>query len=461
MIKLTFLGAAGTVTGSKYLLELSGKKVMVDCGLFQGLKELRLLNWEAPIFDPSKVDAILLTHGHMDHTGYLPRLVRLGFRGKIYGTDLTLKIAEIILKDSAKIQEEEAERANKEGYSKHKPALPLYTVEDVDKTVKLFVEVKEGEEVDVEGILRARFEYNGHILGSTFIEIEALGRKLVFSGDIGREKDMLLYAPKKPAKADLLLIESTYGGRIHPQEENLMPELAAIVNQTINKGGSLFIPSFAVERTQLLMLMLWTLLKEKQIPQVPMIMDSPMGSDVLDLFRRSKQWHKLSDEDCQAVCSQFRIVSNYRETLKIRADNSPKIVIAGSGMMTGGRILSYLEEHGPHAEDTLLFVGFQAPGTRGYRVLNGEKSLKMYGKWIPMKMQIRQLEGLSAHADQGELIRWLSALAEAPEQMFLVHGEPDQSMALQSKLMEVKGWSSDRPQLFDTAELVAKHADGH
>lgn len=453
MIKLTFLGAAGTVTGSKYLLELAGKRIMVDCGLFQGLKELRLLNWEDPSFDPSTVDAILLTHGHMDHAGYLPRLVRLGFKGKIYGTELTLKISEISLKDSAKIQEEEAERANAEGYSKHKPALPLYTVADVDRTIKLFVSVKEGEELNVEGVLKARFEYNGHILGSTFIEIEALGKKLVFSGDIGREKDMLLYPPKKPSKADLLLIESTYGGKIHAQEATVLPDLAAIVNQTVNRGGSVFIPSFAVERTQLLMVMLWTLLKDKQIPKIPMIMDSPMGSDVLDLFRRSKNWHKLNDAECDEVCSYFRIVSSYKETLKIREDKAPKIVIAGSGMMTGGRILNYLEVHGPHQEDTLLFVGFQAPGTRGYRVLNGEKSLKMYGKWVQMNMQIRQLEGLSAHADQKELIDWLSELPKAPEQLFLVHGEPDQSLALQQKILEDKGWKTILPKLYESTEL--------
>lgn len=454
MIKMTFLGAAGTVTGSKYLLELSGKKVMVDCGLFQGLKELRLLNWEDPTFDASSVSAILLTHGHMDHVGYLPRLVKYGFRGKIYGTELTLKIADISLKDSAKIQEEEADRANQEGYSKHKPALPLYTLEDVEKTMKLFIGIKEGEEIDVEGILKARFEYNGHILGSTFIHIEALGKHLVFSGDIGREKDMLLYPPKKPVKADLLLMESTYGGKIHAQEENVMPDLAAIVNQTINRGGSIFIPSFAVERTQLIMVMLWKLLKDKQITKVPMIMDSPMGSDILDLFRRSKQWHKLSDKECDEVCSYFRIVSSYRETLNIRADNTPKIVIAGSGMMTGGRILNYLEVHGPHKEDTLLFVGFQAPGTRGYRVLSGEKSLKMYGKWVQMNMQIRQLEGLSAHADQSELIDWLADIPEAPEQFFLVHGEPDQSLALQQKIQEEKGWKTRLPKLFDSTEVV-------
>lgn len=453
MTSLTFLGAAGVVTGSKYLIEHEGKKILVDCGLFQGLKELRLLNWEAPSFDPASIDAVLLTHGHMDHTGYLPRLVRLGFRGTIYGTELTLKIAEIILKDSGKIQEEEAERANREGYSKHKPALPLYTLADAEETVKLFQKVDEGAALSVQGAFTAKFLYNGHILGSTYIELKVADKTFVFSGDVGREKDLLLYPPKKPKQADLLLCESTYGGRVHPDEFQLLPELAEIINQTIERKGIVLIPSFAVERTQLLMVMLWKLIKEGKIPRLPMVMDSPMGADVLELFKRSKEWHKLSEEECQEVCSYFRIVNHYKETAEIRDQNDPKIVIAGSGMMTGGRILSYLEVHGPHENDTLLFVGFQAEGTRGWRILNGEKSVKMFGKWVPIKLQIRKIEGMSAHADQNELISWLGDLVEKPEQLFLVHGERDQSQALQEKLKEVKGWDARIPSLKERTNI--------
>lgn len=453
MTSLTFLGAAGTVTGSKYLLEHQGKKIMVDCGLFQGLKELRLLNWAQPSFDPASVEAILLTHGHMDHTGYLPRLVKLGFKGVIYGTELTLKIAEIILRDAAKIQEEEAERANLEGYSKHKPALPLYTLKDVEATLKLFQPVKEGVQITVLGLFKAQFLYNGHILGSTFIELVVGDQTFVFSGDVGREKDLLLYPPKKPSHADVLLMESTYGGKTHPDEFNLMPELAEIVNQTVNRGGILLIPSFAVERTQLLMVMLWKLMKEEKIPEVPMIMDSPMGTNILDLFRRSKDWHKLSEEECEDVCSYFRIVTSYKETMQIREQTNPKIVIAGSGMMTGGRILSYMEVHGPHEKDTLLFVGFQAEGTRGWRILNGEKSLKMFGKWVPIRLQVRKIEGLSAHADQNELLSWIAELDHQPKNMFLIHGEKDQLQALKDKLKEAKDWEAHIPKLEDRVEL--------
>jgi len=452
-MKLTFLGAAGTVTGSKYLLETGDNKIMIDCGLFQGLKELRLLNWQQPEFDPFTVDTILLTHGHLDHTGYLPRLVKLGFKGKIFGTSPTLKVAEIILKDSAKIQEEEAERANKEGYSKHKPALAFYGVEDVAKTVNLFHIVEEDEWVEISTAIKARFLYNGHILGSTFIEIETKGKTLVFSGDIGRVNDLLLYPPKKPEEADVLLIESTYGGKIHAAEATILPLLETIVNETVASGGSIFVPSFAVERTQLLMMMLWELLINDRIPKIPMIMDSPMGANVLDLFHHSRKWHKLKPDECDDMCSHFTIVKNFRETLEIREDKKPKIVIAGSGMVTGGRILNYLEKRAGNINDTLLFAGYQAEGTRGRKILEGKKEIKIYGKIYPFKMQVKQLEGLSAHGDQNDLLNWLSKLETAPKQIFIIHGEKDQAEALQKKLLEQKQWTSQLPILNQVVEL--------
>ncbi len=452
-MRITFLGASGTVTGSKYLIEVQNKKILVDCGLFQGLKELRLLNWQAPEFDPQAIDAVLLTHGHLDHTGYLPRLVKLGFKGKIFATSPTVKIAEIILKDSARIQEEEAEKANREGYSKHKPAQPLYDLDDVERTMKLFCTIAEGEWHDIENVFRACFKYNGHILGSTFIQLEAAGKTLVFSGDVGRKHDMLLYPPKKPDKADVLLIESTYGGRTHPAEETIPPELAEIINETIGRGGTLFIPSFAVERTQLLMLIIWRLLKDKKIQKVPMIMDSPMGANVLELFHHSKDWHKLKAEECNQMCSHFRIVSSYEETLQLRMDKKPKIVIAGSGMVTGGRILSYLEIRAANENDTLLFVGYQAEGTRGRKLLEGEKEIKIYGKTIPFRMQIKKIEGLSAHADQNDLLDWLSDLKQKPSNIFIVHGEEEEAVAFKQKLKEVKQWEADIPKLYQSFEI--------
>jgi metallo-beta-lactamase family protein len=452
-MKLTFLGAAGTVTGSKYLLEVEDKKILVDCGLFQGLKELRLQNWEPPTFNPRSINAILLTHGHLDHTGYLPRLVKLGFKGKIFGTAPTLKIAEIILKDTAKIQEEEAERANQEGYSKHTPALPFYNLDDVEQTLQLFHSVPEGQWLTIESLFKVIFQYNGHILGSTFIQMEVAGKTLVFSGDIGRENDLLLYPPKRPEKADLLLIESTYGGTLHPDEENTLPELAKIINETIQRGGSLFIPSFAVERTQLLMLIIWRLLKDRQIPKVPMIMDSPMGTSVLELFQQAQEWHKLQPQEYQEICSHFQVISSYGETMQLRMDKTPKIVIAGSGMVTGGRVLSYLETVATNAKDTLLLVGYQAEETRGRKLLEGAKEIKIYGTMVPFQMQLKKLEGLSAHGDQQDLLHWLSDLKQKPSRLFIVHGEPDQSVALQQKLKEVRGWEAEIPVLHQSISL--------
>lgn len=452
-MKLTFLGASGTVTGSKYLIESQDKKILVDCGLFQGLKSLRLLNWEAPKFDPSTISAVLLTHGHLDHTGYLPRLVKLGFKGEIFATAPTLKIAEIILKDSAKIQEEEAERANREGYSKHKPALPFYDLRDVEQTQNLFRPIQEGKWLNIENLFNVCFQYNGHIIGSTFIQLEAAGKTLVFSGDIGREKDLLLYPPKKPEKADALFIESTYGGKIHPNEETILPELEQIINETINRGGSVFIPSFAVERNQLLMLILWRLLKDKRIPKIPMIMDSPMGANVLDLFHYSQGWHRLKAEECNEMCSHFRLISSYQETMQIRMNKKPILVIAGSGMMTGGRILNYLEARAANKNDTLLFVGYQAEGTRGRKLLEGEKKIKIYGRMIPFQMEIKKIEGLSAHGDQNDLLNWLSDLKQKPSNIFIVHGEMEQAEAFKQKLKEVKHWEAEIPQLNQSFEF--------
>ena len=452
-INIHFLGAAGTVTGSKYLVDTGERKILIDCGLFQGLKELRLKNWEYPPVDVSEIDAVLLTHGHMDHTGYLPRLVKQGFKGAIYGTNPTLDIAKIILNDSAKIQEQEAERANKEGYSKHSPAEPLYTLSDVEKTVPRFKGVPPSQWLPILKDVKARFQYNGHILGATYIELDIHGKRFVFSGDIGRTNDLLLYPPLKPAKADVLFIESTYGGRFHPEEEEAIPQIEKLVNDTINRGGSLFIPSFSVERAQLMMLIFWRLLKEDKIPKVQMIMDSPMGANVLELFHRTRDWHRLEDNECDEMCSHFTVVSSYRETMELRTDNKPKIVIAGSGMLTGGRMLNYLETQAQNPNNTLLFVGYQAEGTRGRKLLEGDKELKVYGKWVPFHMEVAEIEGLSAHADHTELMDWMSKIKNKPERIFIVHGEKESAEALQKGIEETYGWDADIPELYSIEEI--------
>lgn len=453
VIKIHFLGAAGTVTGSKYLVDTGHKKILVDCGLFQGLKQLRLLNWNNLTVDASSIDTVLLTHGHMDHTGYLPLLVKAGFSKTIHGTYPTLDIAEIILWDSAKIQEIEAEKANKEGYSKHTPAKPLYDLKDVEATLPHFRGVPCAHWLPLFGGIKVRFQYNGHILGATFIELDIHGIRLVFSGDIGRKRDLLLYPPLKPKKADVLFMESTYGGRFHPDEIEVVPRIQRLVNETLSRGGSLFIPSFAVERTQLMMLILWKLVKEKKIPKVPMVMDSPMGANVLELFHRTRDWHRLERNEYTEMCSHFEIVSSYRETLSLRDNGKPKIVIAGSGMLTGGRILSYLETEAENPKNTLLIVGFQAEGTRGRKILEGNKEIKCYGKWIPIRMQVEEVEGLSAHADQAELLDWLSEIKEKPRQLFIVHGEKEAAEKLQEGIKDKYGWDSQIPQLYDIVEI--------
>ncbi|WP_445735613.1 MBL fold metallo-hydrolase RNA specificity domain-containing protein [Mariniflexile sp.] len=447
-INIHFLGAAGTVTGSKYLVDTGDKKILIDCGLFQGLKELRLKNWEYPPVEVSKIDVVLLTHGHMDHTGYLPRLVKQGFNGPIYGTGPTLDIAEIILNDSAKIQEQEAERANKESYSKHSPAEPLYDLNDVEKTIPHFKTIPQSQWIPLFDGIKVRFQYSGHILGATYIELDVHGKRFVFSGDIGRTHDLLLYPPLKPKKADVLFIESTYGGRFHPDEVEALPQIEKLVNDTINRGGSLFIPSFSVERAQLMMLILWRLLKEKKIPKVQMIMDSPMGGNVLELFHQTRDWHRLSDDDCNEMCSHFTVVSSYRETMELRTDNKPKIVIAGSGMLTGGRMLNYLETQAQNPNNTLLFVGYQAEGTRGRKLLEGDKELKVYGKWVAFKMEVAEIEGLSAHADHAELMDWMGKIKNGPERIFIVHGEKEGAEALQKGIKETYGWEAEIPQLY-------------
>lgn len=452
-INIHFLGAAGTVTGSKYLIDTGDRKILIDCGLFQGLKELRLKNWEYPPVEVAAIDVVLLTHGHMDHTGYLPRLVKQGFKGKIYGTNPTLEIAKIILNDSAKIQEQEAERANQQGYSKHHPAEPLYNLKDVEQTIPHFKSVPQAQWIPLFDGIKVRFKYVGHILGATFIELEVKGKRFVFSGDIGRTNDLLLYPPLKPKKADILFIESTYGGRFHQEEAEAIPQIEKLVNETIAKGGSLFIPSFSVERAQLMMFIFWKLMTENKIPKVQMIMDSPMGADVLELFHRTKDWHKLDDSECEEMCSYFTIVSSYQETMDLRMDTNPKIVIAGSGMLTGGRMLNYLETNAENPKNTLLFVGYQAEGTRGRKLLEGGSELKVYGKWIPFKMQVAEIEGLSAHADQTELLEWMNKIRVKPEHVFIVHGETESAEALQKGIKETYGWDAEIPELYSIVEV--------
>lgn len=453
-VTIHFLGGAGTVTGSKYLLVTGGKKLLIDCGMFQGLKELRLLNWAYPPVNMDEIDFVLLTHGHLDHTGYLPKLVKAGFKGRIIGTAPTLEIAKLILFDSARIQEEEANRANKYGFSKHHPARPFYDTKDVEETLPHFHSAEPEQWISFGEDIRARFCYNGHILGATFIELEAGGKRFVFSGDVGRENDPLMYPPQKPKQADVLFIESTYGDRLHPSDD-VKAALAAVINRTLERNGTVIIPGFAVERMQLLLYLLAQLRMKNAIPDVPVYMDSPMGKEMLSVFRSFPQWHKLSEKECAEVFGPVHVVESFRETQTVLDNPQPKIVIAGSGMATGGRVLSYMQKYIGDERSTLLLAGYQADGTRGRKLLEGEKTVKIYGKIYEVNAEVTLVEGLSAHADQGELLRWMSQLSQAPEKIFIVHGEASGSQGLQQKIQQQYGWESTIPGLFDIVEIPA------
>tara|TARA_R110000764_G_scaffold240105_1_gene343234 strand:- start:316000 stop:317370 length:1371 start_codon:yes stop_codon:yes gene_type:complete len=452
-LQVHFLGGSGTVTGSKFYLHTDEIKILVDCGLFQGVKELREQNWERLPIDVSQIDYVLLTHGHLDHCGYLPLLVRQGFRGKILGTLPTLEIARIILEDSAKIQEEEADNANKEAYSKHNPALPLYTKEDAAFALKFFEHVEEGEKISLADHCDATFLYNGHIIGSTYIEIDLFGKRLVFSGDVGRQVDELLDPPKQPEWADYLFVESTYGDRQHP-DEDVGQILTNLIKETLYKKGTLIIPSFAVERLQSLMYQLWKLYKKNRIPNIPIFVDSPMGNNVLEVFKNFPNWHKLTIEEYHNMCNHITLVSSYAETWETIDDPRPKIVIAGSGMVTGGRVLTYIKQLGDMETTSILIVGFQAEETRGRKLLEGATELKIYGKYVPIKAKVNHLESLSAHADQDELLTWMGAIKNIPEKVFLVHGEKDAMEIYKDKIQEQLGWHCHIPMMHEVVEIL-------
>jgi metallo-beta-lactamase family protein len=450
-IKILFLGAAGTVTGSKYLIQTDEKNILIDCGMFQGLKNLRLLNWDNIPFNVTKIDLVLLTHGHLDHVGYLPCLVRQGYNGPIWGTSPTLEIAKIILEDSAKIQEEDAERANKNEYSKHKPAKPLYNLKEAEKVPPLFVQQILDQWIKISENISCRFKYNSHIIGATFIELKIFDKLFVFSGDIGRDDDPLLFPPQKPEAADVLFIESTYGNRIHPSDSE--EKLTEIINSAAKKNGTIIIPGFSVERIQMLMYLIWQLRKKRTIQNIPVYMDSPMGRNVLDVFHHYPEWHKLATEQCTEMCEDIKLIKTIDETLKLASDKSAKIVIAGSGMASGGRVLTYFQNFLGDSSATILLVGYQAEGTRGRQLLEGAHEVKLLGKYYPVKAKIENVDGLSAHTDQKGLINWLSLLKSKPERIFIVHGEAQSADALRVKIKDVYGWECEIPKLYETINL--------
>ncbi|MCG9972803.1 MBL fold metallo-hydrolase RNA specificity domain-containing protein [Christiangramia crocea] len=450
--KVQFLGAAGTVTGSKFYIETHNMKFLIDCGLFQGLKELRQINWEDLPIHVEDLDCVILTHGHLDHTGYLPRLIQQGFKGSILGTSPSLAIARIILMDTAKIQEEEAEEANRENYSKHHPALPLYTEKDAEKAIELFESIEQDKWIKLSDKIQFRMRSAGHILGACFIELDIDEKIFLFSGDLGRNDDLLLAPPHKPKWGDYLFLESTYGNRLHPRED-VEEILMRNINEIIQNNGILLMASFAVERLQLLSYILWKLFKKNKIPNIPVYIDSPMGIDVTRLFEKFPESHLIPIEELKAIKGHFELVSSYKRTWEIIDEQRPRIVIAGSGMLTGGRILTYLKQFIDNPNTHLILTGYQAEGTRGRQLEEGTHEIKIRGRYYPVKAKIERIESLSAHADQKELIEWCKNIRNIPEEVFLIHGERQAADAFRVKLESEFNWNIRIPKLEDKIEL--------
>jgi metallo-beta-lactamase family protein len=432
-LRLTFLGAAGTVTGSKYLLELDARRILVDCGLFQGLKRLRERNWQPLAFVPKALDAIVLTHAHLDHTGYLPVLVRGGFRGPVYCTRATRDLLAILLPDSARLQEEEAQFANRHRYSKHTPALPLYTEADAQAALQLLRPLDWSASAPIAPGVTARFSPAGHVLGAASVLIESASGRVLFSGDIGRPDDLLMRAPSAPPAADWVLIESTYGDRRHAAVD-AESELAAAINRTVQRGGVIVVPAFAVGRSQLLLHLIARLKARRAIADVPVYLNSPMATDATRLYHEHHDEHRLSLSDCTAMFAAARFVNTVEESKRLNTLTGPMIIISASGMATGGRVLHHLKAFAPDPRNLILFTGYQAPGTRGAALVGGADHIKIHGEWVPVRAEVAQLRSTSSHADCDQLVAWLKSTLSLPERVFVTHGEPAAADALRQHL---------------------------
>ena len=451
-MKLTFCGATGTVTGSKYLLELDGRRLLVDCGLFQGYKQLRLRNWASPPFDPSSIEAVVLTHAHIDHSGYLPLLVRSGFAGRVYCSRATAELLEILLPDAAHLQEEEARYANRHAYSKHHPALPLYTQADAQRALGQVHAIDHGRDIPLGEGARFRLIPNGHILGSACVRVEAQGQSVTFSGDLGRPHDLIMRAPADIPATDNLILESTYGNRRHP-DTDIPALLADIINRTAARGGVLVIPAFAVGRAQSILYYVHLLKLQRRIGDIPVFLNSPMARDVTSLYRGHLDEMRLSAEEVAAMSGSARFVNSPDESRQLNERSGPMIIISASGMATGGRVLYHLQKFAPDPRNTIAFAGFQAGGTRGASMLAGEKAVKIHGEYVPVNAEVCQLDSLSAHADYAEIIDWLRRLASSPKRVFITHGEPAAADALRRRIEETLGWKVIVPDYLDAVCL--------
>jgi len=451
-MRLTFLGGTGTVTGSKYLLEHAGRRLLIDCGLFQGLKQLRLRNWDSFPLAAGEIDAVVLTHAHLDHSGFIPRLWQAGFRGSVYTSAATQDLCGLLLPDSGRLLEEEAEYANRHGFSKHSPALPLYSEADAQAALKAFRPMPFDEGFEPIPGVRVVLARAGHLLGAASVRVEWGAGSILFSGDLGRSNDLLMKPPSPPLACDWLVVESTYGDRAHAATD-VLATLADVINRTAARGGIVVIPAFAVGRAQTLMYCLHLLRTQHRIPDLPAFLNSPMAANATELYLRHRHEHRLTEEQCKAMCGAARIVNSVEESKRLNDLRMPSIIISASGMASGGRVLHHLKAFAPDARNSIVFAGYEAAGTRGAAMVAGAPTVKIHGQHIPVRAEVAMIDSLSAHADREELLAWVGALPRPARQVFVTHGEPVAADALRQAIEERHRWPCSVPEYRSVVEL--------
>lgn len=451
--RVQFLGANGTVTGSRYLVEAGDHRILVDCGLFQGYKPLRLRNWAPFSVDPASIDAVILTHAHLDHSGYLPRFAHLGFNGPVWCTPATKSLCGILLPDSGRLLEEEAGYANRTGTSKHHPAEPLYTEQEANSSMRQLRGVEFDKTFEPVPGVKANLRPQGHILGASAVTLEYQGTRITFSGDLGRSHDPVMLAPAPPADSDWIVTESTYGDRAHPPE-SLKEELGEALRRVAARGGVVVIPAFAVGRAQLLLHIIAQLQSTGQAPAVPVYLNSPMATSVTDLYREYPDLHRIDGAGLDALERMTRVVSSADESKALNRRKGPMVIVSASGMVTGGRVMHHLIAFAPDPKNAIILCGFQAGGTRGAAIAAGAKTIRIYGQDVPIRAEVIQLSAASAHADAGEILDWLRSAPRQPRGVFVTHGEPDAADALRVRIQRELGWTVHVPEYLEYADLA-------
>jgi metallo-beta-lactamase family protein len=451
-MKIQFIGATGTVTGSKYLLQTERRTLLIDCGMFQGLKNARKRNWQALPIDPSKIDAVVLTHAHVDHSGYLPALMKQGFTGPIYCSHATRALCRVLLPDAGYLQEEDARYANKGKFSRHQPAEPLYTEQDAIKVLKQFKVLSSHESHTIADDFQVNLHPAGHILGASSIRIQADGKSITFSGDVGRPDDIIMYPPESIRKTDYLVVESTYGDRKHPQLD-AFAQIRDTIKRTIDRGGIVLLPAFAVGRAQLALYIIEQLRAKKEIPKVPVFLNSPMAITATELFFDYQEKHRLNRAQCKSIDHMVTFAKTKAESIELVTRKDPCIIISASGMASGGRVLHHLKALLPNPKNSVLFLGYQAAGTRGYSLTHGHDRVKIHGAYVPVNAEIHNLEALSSHGDYQQIINWLKPLS-APQKTFITHGEAAAADAMRGHIKEQLGWQEVIvPEYLESFEL--------